>query len=133
MKFRETVLVSIALILWAGVILYTVFFPGAAEPTAEEETTTTTTTAVTTVTTTEPVTETVVSTETTTAVASNKININTAGLDDLMTLKGIGEVKAQAIIDYRTQYGNFSTVYDLTLVSGIGEKTLENILDDITV
>ena len=64
---------------------------------------------------------------------SGLININTATKEELMTLNGIGEVKAQAIIDYRTQYGDFISLEELTDVSGIGEKTLEKIRDQITI
>ena len=46
---------------------------------------------------------------------------------------GIGPVLAQAIIDYRNEYGAFQKVEDLLHVSGIGEKTLEKIIDQITV
>ena len=61
------------------------------------------------------------------------ININTASLEELMELDGIGEKKAQAIIDYRYENGYFMSPEDLTNVSGIGEKTLEKNLDKITV
>lgn len=61
------------------------------------------------------------------------ININTASKAELMQLSGIGEVKAQAIIDYREKYGGFLTIDEITLVSGIGEKTLEKNRDRITV
>ncbi len=54
------------------------------------------------------------------------VNINTAGLQELMTLKGIGEVKAQAIIEYRETHGTFESVEDIVKVKGIGTKTLEN-------
>ena len=61
------------------------------------------------------------------------ININTASSEMLQTLKGIGETKAQAIIDYRTEHGPFQSVDELINVKGIGLTTLENIRDDITV
>ena len=77
--------------------------------------------------------ETETSTEETADISSDtvpmtKVNINTAGIAQLMTLPGIGEVLAQRIVDYRLENGPFLTIYDLEKVEGIGEKTLENIL-----
>ncbi len=68
-----------------------------------------------------------------TATQNFPININTATSQQLQQLKGIGEVKANSIIAYRTQHGPFQSVQELLNVSGIGEKTLAAILDKITV
>lgn len=62
-----------------------------------------------------------------------KLNINTATVDELQTLEGIGPVLAQRIIDYRTENGSFASIADLANVNGIGEKRLDAIWDDITV
>lgn len=64
---------------------------------------------------------------------SKKININTAPASELVRLKGIGEVKAAAIIKYRNENGGFKSVDELINVSGIGKKTLEKIRDYVTV
>lgn len=58
------------------------------------------------------------------AASTAKVNINTATVEQLRTLKGIGESKAQAVIDYRTAHGPFKTVDDLTSVKGFSSKTL---------
>ena len=68
-----------------------------------------------------------------TKTQNTKININTASVSELMTLDGIGEVKANAIVEYRTKNGLFKSIDELMLVSGIGEKTLEKNRDRITV
>lgn len=65
--------------------------------------------------------------------SSELININTAPASELVKLKGIGEVKAAAIVEYRRINGNFKTVQDIMNVSGIGEKTFEKIRGQITV
>lgn len=66
-------------------------------------------------------------------VKDGKININFANKSQLETLPGIGAVKAQGIIDYREKNGPFKSVDDLLKVTGIGEKTLESLVDLITV
>lgn len=64
---------------------------------------------------------------------SPQININTASKEELMTLSGIGEVKAEAIIAYRQSHGAFSQVSDLMKVDGIKEGSYEKIQDSICV
>lgn len=63
---------------------------------------------------------------------SGKVNINTASMGELSKLDGIGESKAQAIIKYREENGNFKTIEDITNVSGIGSSVYEKIKDNIT-
>lgn len=67
------------------------------------------------------------------ASRTGPVNVNTAGLEELMTLDGIGEVKAAAIIEYRNENGAFSSVEELLKVKGIGEKTLAKIRNQITL
>ena len=62
-----------------------------------------------------------------------KININTASRSELMDLPGIGSALAGRIVDYRSQYGAFSSIDEIMKVSGIGEKRFEAIMDRITV
>jgi competence protein ComEA len=61
------------------------------------------------------------------------VNINTAGQGELETLPGIGPVTAQAILQWRTDNGAFSTVDELMEVSGIGEATLAELAPFVTV
>lgn len=85
----------------------------------------------------------IVSIETSTSVDSGakeakantegKVDLNTATVDELMALKGIGKSKAQAIIDYREQLGRFTSVDELEKVFGIGMKLVEQNRDFIVV
>ena len=68
-----------------------------------------------------------------TASAAAVININTAGVDELTGLAGIGPVKAESIIKYRKEKGPFQKVEELKNVYGIGEKLVARIKGDITV
>ena len=65
--------------------------------------------------------------------STSKININSASQSELESLTGIGPSKANSIINYREDNGGFNSIEDLTNVSGIGIKTLENIKNNITV
>ena len=60
------------------------------------------------------------------------ININTATLEELQTIKGIGKKKAEAILKYRKEHGAFRTKEDLLQVKGIGKKALEVIESQVT-
>lgn len=61
------------------------------------------------------------------------LNLNTANLKELDSLPGIGEEKAQSIINFRTKYGPFRSIEDLLYVPGIGEGLFEQIKNDIFV
>lgn len=76
------------------------------------------------------------STSGTSEVASqkgNKVNLNTADLSELQTISGIGQKRAQDILDYREANGKFNSVDDLKNVSGVGAKTLEKLKEYVTV
>ena len=63
----------------------------------------------------------------------NKININTANSEELDSLSGIGPSKAEAIIKYREENGNFKTIEEIKNVTGIGEGLFEKFKENITI
>ena len=65
--------------------------------------------------------------------AKGRVNINTAGSEELQTLTGVGPAIASRIIDYRNKNGSFKSTDEITNVSGIGEKTYEKFKDEICV
>lgn len=64
---------------------------------------------------------------------SSLVNINTAELQDLLSLPGIGPKKAEAIQSYRQEHGDFKAIEELMEVSGIGPKTFESLKELVTV
>jgi len=77
---------------------------------------------------------TAVSSDTTkTTVKTGKININTASVDELTLLPGIGHTLAQRIVDYRSTIGPFRTISDLSNIEGIGDQKLLSLLEYITI
>lgn len=71
--------------------------------------------------------------EETKASKDNKVSINTGTLEELQTIPGIGESKAQAIIEYREKNGNFNTIEEIKNISGIGESTFDKFKEYITI
>lgn len=71
--------------------------------------------------------------EVTEGTENNKININTAGKEELMMLTGIGEAKAESIMDYREKNGSFTSIEELMQIEGIKEGVFNKIKDDITI
>lgn len=67
------------------------------------------------------------------SVAFAAVNVNTATKAELATLNGIGDVRAQAIIDYRTKNGPFKSMAELDKVPGIGEGTMAKIAKEVTL
>ena len=62
-----------------------------------------------------------------------KVSLNSATIDELMQLSGIGEVKAKAIIAYREENGGFKSIEELLEVNGIGESTFNKIKDQLSL
>jgi len=59
------------------------------------------------------------------------VKINEASQKELMKLKGVGKVSAEAIVEYRKEHGKFTSVKELTKVKGIGSKTIEKNIDEL--
>lgn len=67
------------------------------------------------------------------SLAFAAVNINTASVDELDAVKGIGPSKAKAIVDYRSKNGQFKSVDDLKEVKGFGEKSVARLRGELTV
>lgn len=65
--------------------------------------------------------------------SNGKVNINTAGKEELMSLRGIGEAKAESILKYRESHGKFSSIEELMQIDGIKEGVFNKIKEDITI
>lgn len=65
--------------------------------------------------------------------AAKGVNINTAGLKELMTLPGVGESRANAIIQYRSEKGSFRSPEELKRISGIGDKIYERMKEHVRI
>lgn len=61
------------------------------------------------------------------------VDLNTATREELISVKGIGPVKAQAIIEYRNEHGPFRKVDDLKAVKGFGDKSVNNLRHEVSV
>lgn len=64
---------------------------------------------------------------------SGKVNLNTATKEQLMTLSGIGEAKAESILSYRKEHGSFTSIEDIMKISGIKESLFQKIKEYITI
>jgi len=67
------------------------------------------------------------------AAPTEKVNINTASIEELVTLPGVGPTLAGRIVEYREKTGQFASVEELLNVKGIGEKNFEKIAEWLTV
>lgn len=65
--------------------------------------------------------------------SQEKVNINTANKEQLQKLDGVGDKKADKIIEYRQQHGEFKTADDLKNVNGFGDKTVARLKDQISI
>lgn len=67
------------------------------------------------------------------APSTEKVNLNTATVDQLQTLPGVGPAIAKKIIDHRTKNGKFNKIEDILNVKGIGEKKFQKMKDRLVV
>jgi len=67
------------------------------------------------------------------AVAADKLDVNSATVEQLVEIKGVGEVIAQRIVDYRQQHNGFTSLAELNEVKGIGDKKLEQMTPYLTL
>ncbi len=67
------------------------------------------------------------------SVKQKAVNLNNSSLEQLVTLKGVGQTKALAIIAYRQQIGGFKSIKELSKVSGIGEKIFTDNKSRLTI
>ncbi len=67
------------------------------------------------------------------AIAEQKININTATVEELQNLPGLGSTVAEQIVDYRNEHGSFQKIEDIMQVKGLGEEAFDKIKHLITV
>jgi competence protein ComEA len=65
--------------------------------------------------------------------AAAQVDINTASVEELMTVPGIGQVIAQRIVEFRDKNGPYKSIDDLLKVQGIGEKSLARIREHLSV
>jgi competence protein ComEA len=66
-------------------------------------------------------------------IDDGKIDINSATLEELDKIPGVGPVTAQKIIDYREKYGTFGSIEDLKKIGGIGDKTIDKFRDKVDI
>ncbi len=67
------------------------------------------------------------------ASTNEKVNLNTATLDQLQTLPGVGPAVAKRILDHRTKIGKFNKIEEILNVKGIGEKRFQQMKDRLTL